>query len=270
MHRIVPGDLQCMPAPRGRTNRSLTRQTLHIRADGRMSHFHQAAWANGDDARPAAGGDRTKVSSFDVRHDTMPVAVGVLPPLHEIGGGNEGIAYSSAINLDPDRGAPSFSERHEFSPAAHRIGSAVGLGIEIGEVKETHASQRPNVRIVIWSHPGAPPFGIENRRIRQNLLIASNRFEALRRGRMPKAAMQGSQTIFSEFHGIQFQTPVAAKGTRPNRARIRPPGDQRRGRARAPVSHAGLSLNRAYRQPSNRDKFATSLPSSAAHSPGTD
>ena len=223
MHRIVPGDLQCMPAPRGRTNRSLTRQTLHIRADGRMSHFHQAAWANGDDARPAAGGDRTKVSSFDVRHDTMPVAVGVLPPLHEI-----------------------------------------------GEVKETHASQRPNVRIVIWSHPGAPPFGIENRRVRQNLLIASNRFEALRRGRMPKAAMQGSQTIFSEFHGIQFQTPVAAKGTRPNRARIRPPGDQRRGRARAPVSHAGLSLNRAYRQPSNRDKFATSLPSSAAHSPGTD
>ena len=214
MRRIAKGDLLCMPAPHGRANRSPMRQTLYIRADGRMSHFHQAARANRDNARPAAGRDGTKVSSFDIRHDTMPVAVGVLPPLHEIGGGNEGIAHSSAINLDPDRGAPIFSERHEFSPVAHRIRRVVGLGIEIGEVKDTHPSQGPNVRIIIWPHPGAPPFGIGNRRVRQNLLIASDSCEALRRGGMPKPAMQGSQTIFSEFHGIHFQTPVAAKGTR--------------------------------------------------------
>ena len=167
-------------------------------------------------------------------------------------------AYSNAIDLDPDRGAPIFSERHEFSPVTHRIRCVVGLGIEIGEVKETHPSQRPNVGIVIWPLSGSPPFGVGNRWVRQNLPIASDTFEALRRGRMPKPAMQGSQTIFSEVHGIQFQTPVAAKGTRPIRARIRRPGDEGRGRADVPVSHTGLSLNRAYRQPSNQNKFTTS------------
>ena len=175
----------------------------------------------------------------------------------------------SMPNLDPDCGTPRLSERHELGPAAHRIRSAVGLGIEVGEVKETHPSQRPNVRKVVWTHPGAPPFGIGNRRVRQNLLNASDTFEALRRGRMPKPTMQGSQTIFSEFHGIQFRTPVAAKGTRPIWARIRPPRDEGHGCAEAPVSHAGLSLNRAYHQPSNRDKVSTSPPSSAAHSRGT-
>ena len=194
-----------MPALYGRANRSPTWQTLHIEARARMSDFCQAARANGKDARPATGRNRTKVSSFYVRHHTMPVAVGVLPPLHELDRGNKGIANSYSIDLDPDCCAPRLSERHELGPTAHRVGSAVGLGIEVGEVKETHPFQRPNVGKVIWTHSGAPPFGIGNRRVRQNLLITSDTIEALRRGRMPKPTMQDSQArplAGDHLHGV--------------------------------------------------------------------
>ena len=64
--------------------------------------MQQAARAYRRGTTPRTGRNRNEMSSFNVGHQTMPVAVGVLPPLHQFGRGNDGSANSHSINLDPD------------------------------------------------------------------------------------------------------------------------------------------------------------------------
>lgn len=60
----------------------------------RPLHEHYAAGTYRQNTRPTIGRNRTKMSSFDLGHQTMPVAVGVVPPLHELSRGNEVSANS--------------------------------------------------------------------------------------------------------------------------------------------------------------------------------
>ena len=82
------------------------------------------------------------MSRFDVGHQTMPVAVGVFPPLHEFSRRNQGSQNSRSINLDPDCGAPFISERNELGPVAYRIVDYLQLEVLPVDLKAAPAARQ--------------------------------------------------------------------------------------------------------------------------------